>query len=539
MHRLVIVSGPNRGSSFNLVDGENSIGRQMDNHIVLSSSKVSKKHCALMVNSGDVLLRDEGSTNGTFVNGALTRQQNLNSGDKLGVGEFVLELVKMQMPASLNSGAAAVPGMPSGFADPGFSAPPPVERVTLAKTNFKNVVAEVEAPQDPIGKIAAIFEGKIMPNFYGMLMKTEFRSVAGTIFLVMGLVSAAGAVMPMQDLAEQSIRREAFLRAKILAREISDRFSPNIANHTESQIDLSFLETEESVKSVVIVNPSLQIIAPVTRLNQVFAGGVEAVFALKASKAFREGVEVGTGIIANEQNIAVYAEPVKVTDARQLRPKLAAIVVVAIDFSGNMIQSGGLGVVYGTAAAVVGLALMIGYLILMRMSAKPYEVLNEELDRVLRGEITRVTQEFKMEETKGLWENINTAAQRIPKNAADSGSMTNLPWDQRLESFRALSERGGFAFLGLDPSLVIASMNDAFSDASGIRPESVGQQLSVVADQALSALASSLHMSASGSQARFATDRIDFSGNYYAVTAMLVSGGDQNGLAVMFKREGG
>ncbi len=93
MHRLVIVSGPNRGSSFSLVEGENSIGRQMDNHIVLSSSKVSKRHCALVVNTRDVVLRDDGSTNGTFVNGALTKQQTLRSGDKLGVGEFGLELV--------------------------------------------------------------------------------------------------------------------------------------------------------------------------------------------------------------------------------------------------------------------------------------------------------------------------------------------------------------------------------------------------------------------------------------------------------------
>jgi hypothetical protein len=542
MHRLVIVSGPNRGSSFNLVEGENSIGRQMDNHIVLSSSKVSKRHCALVVNTRDVVLRDEGSTNGTFVNGALARQQSLNSGDKLGVGEFVLELVKTQLPATLepsSGGAMGDVGIPSGFADPGFGAPPPVERITLAKANFKDAVPEVEAPQDPIGRIAAIFEGKIMPNFYGMLMKTEFRSVTGTIFLVMGIIAVAGSVMPMQDLAEQSIRNEAFIRAKILSREIADRFSPNFANHTESQIDFSFLETEDSVKSVVITNPSLQIIAPVSRLNQIYAGGFEAVFALKAAKLFREGRDNGIGLVGTDQSVAVWAEPVKVTDARQLKPQLAAIVVVAIDFSGNMIASGGLGVVYGTAAAVAGLALLIGYLILMRLSAKPYEVLNEELDRILRGEITRVTQEFKMEETKALWENINTAAQRMPKNASESMSLSDVSWDQRMESYRALSEQGKFAFLGLDPNLLIVSMNDIFSEASGIRSESVGQPVSVAADQALSALANDLLRVAAGSQTRFASDRFSFQGDSYDVIAIAIPDGDQNGLAVMFKRGGG
>jgi PAS domain-containing protein len=293
------------------------------------------------------------------------------------------------------------------------------------------------------------------------------------------------------------------------------------------------------VKSVVITNPSLQIIAPVSRLNQIYAGGFEAVFALKAAKLFREGRDNGIGLVGTDQSVAVWAEPVKVTDARQLKPQLAAIVVVAIDFSGNMIASGGLGVVYGTAAAVAGLALLIGYLILMRLSAKPYEVLNEELDRILRGEITRVTQEFKMEETKALWENINTAAQRMPKNASESMSLSDVSWDQRMESYRALSEQGKFAFLGLDPNLLIVSMNDIFSEASGIRSESVGQPVSVAADQALSALANDLLRVAAGSQTRFASDRFSFQGDSYDVIAIAIPDGDQNGLAVMFKRGGG
>jgi pSer/pThr/pTyr-binding forkhead associated (FHA) protein len=50
MYRLVIVSGQNRGSSYALTDGENTIGRQTDNTIVLNSSKISKRHCSLTVN---------------------------------------------------------------------------------------------------------------------------------------------------------------------------------------------------------------------------------------------------------------------------------------------------------------------------------------------------------------------------------------------------------------------------------------------------------------------------------------------------------
>ena len=548
MHRLVIVSGPNRGSAFNLVEGENHIGRQMDNHIVLSSSKVSKKHCSITVNSSEIFLRDETSTNGTFVNGALTKQQTLRSGDKLGVGEFVLEVVKARvaeaaLPDVGGAGPLGVTGntssgmmMPSMLGVPGGVS---AGRVTLANTSFEVPENIVEDPDDLPSKLKVIFEGKIMPFFYSMLMKSDYSSVAGTVLAVAGLIAIVGSVIPMQDLAEKSIREEARIRTKVLAREVADRFQIHFANHTESQIDFSFLENEDSIRSVVITNPNLQIIAPVSRMNQMFAGSFEAKFALLMAKLFREGRELGDGWVDQDRNLAVWVEPIKVADPRQVKTQIVAMAVVGVDFSRNMISSGGLGVSYATSIAVGGLALLFAYLILMRISSKPYEVLNEDLDQVLRGEISKVTQEFKMEDTKGLWDNINTAAQRIPKgaveNQADEGAIN---WEQKFEGFRTLADHGKFAFAGFDQNLLFASMNDLFLDVSGIRSDAIGQAVSVVGDQAISALIVDLMKMAIQSQSKTTTDRFNFQGDDYEVVAMAVAVKDQTGLAVLFKRKG-
>ena len=143
-----------------------------------------------------------------------------------------------------------------------------------------------------------------------------------------------------------------------------------------------------------------------------------------------------------------------------------------------------------------------------------------------------------MDETKALWDNINTAAQRIPKNAAESFSDVETSWDQKLESYRMISEQGKFAFIGFDPSLVIVSLNDFFSNASGIRSESIGQPVSVAADQSLSALVVDLLKVASGSPSRFAADRFSFQGDDYEVVGIAIQSGEQFGLAVMFKRSG-
>lgn len=539
MHRLVIVSGPNRGSSFNLVEGENMIGRQVDNQIVLSSSRVSKRHCAVVVHSGEIYLRDEGSTNGTFVNGALTRQQTLRSGDKLGVGEFVLEFVKNAAAQVALREAGGSSSMQSGFPSYAPASAAPAPRVTLGSANFRTGPAEIEEPEDLLGKLQILFEGKFMPGFYGMLMKNEFRSVVGVIFLISGLIAIVGAVMPMQDLGAQGIRREALTRARLLSREVSDRFGPSVAAHTESQIDISQLEREDSIRSVAIINTNLQIIAPQSRINQVYAGGLEGEFALEMAKKYRNGREVGEGRVFSEQDIAIWVEPIKTVDPRQVKATVSAMAVVSIDYSRNALGSGGLEVAYATSIAIGGFALLLVYLIVVRLSAKPYEVLNEDLDRVLRGELPKVTNEFKMQETQGLWDNINAAVQRIPKGGGDAhldGGLVN--WESQFDSLRILAEHGKFALAAFDPALNFVMVNELFTEVSGIRADSYGQSVSTVADQALSALVVDLFRTVSNSPGRSATDRFSFQGDDYDVIASGVHAKDQTALALLFKRKG-
>ncbi len=539
MHRLVIVSGPNRGSSFNLMEGENLIGRQVDNQIVLSSSRVSKRHCAIVVHSGEIYLRDEGSTNGTFVNGALTRQQTLRSGDKLGVGEFVLEFVKSHSAQPVVRDAGGGLAVPGGFPVFTPATAASMSKVTLNTATFRTGPAEVEEPEDLLARLKILFEGKFMPGFYGMLMKNEFRSVVGVIFLIAGLVAIVGSVMPMQDLAGQGIRREALLRARLLSREVSDRFGPNIAARTEAQIDLSQLEGETSIRSVAILNTNLQILAPPARLNQVYAGGVEGEFALEMAKKFRIGQEVGEGHLYPDHNIAVWVEPIKTMDPRQVRPNVSAMAVVSVDYSRNALGAGGTEVAYATSLGIGGFALLLVYMIVVRLATKPYEVLNEDLDRVLRGELSKVTNEFLMEETKGLWDNINAAIQRIPKGGGDLQFDAGMvQWGSLFESYRILAEHGNFALAAFDPSLSFVLVNELFTEVSGIRSDSYGQTVGVVGDQALSALVVDLMRSISNSPGKSATDRFSFQGDDYEVIASGVSAKDQTGMVVLFKRKG-
>ncbi len=94
---LQVVRGRSETNTLRLMDGVNSIGRHDDCLIRIRSSQVSRRHCELHLDSGKLLVRDLGSSNGTFVNGKrVLGQQALKPGDVLTVGGVTLKIDRAQ-----------------------------------------------------------------------------------------------------------------------------------------------------------------------------------------------------------------------------------------------------------------------------------------------------------------------------------------------------------------------------------------------------------------------------------------------------------
>jgi pSer/pThr/pTyr-binding forkhead associated (FHA) protein len=70
-----------------------TIGRHEDNDIVLAGPTVSARHATVRREPMGVVLEDEGSLNGTFVNGQLVQQHLLEDGDQIQVGPHLLVFV--------------------------------------------------------------------------------------------------------------------------------------------------------------------------------------------------------------------------------------------------------------------------------------------------------------------------------------------------------------------------------------------------------------------------------------------------------------
>jgi hypothetical protein len=88
------VGGDMAGRDFPLTKTLISIGRGLDNDLVIDDARVSRHHAQITFRHGHYLLRDQRSTNGTFVNNQPIETVVLASNDLVSIGGF--ELVFMQ-----------------------------------------------------------------------------------------------------------------------------------------------------------------------------------------------------------------------------------------------------------------------------------------------------------------------------------------------------------------------------------------------------------------------------------------------------------
>jgi len=92
MPQLRVVDGKLLGETFDLDDGEVTVGRAGDNDIVLPDERVSRRHCRMEAAGDSVLIEDLGSSNGTYVNGRAVERARLFEGDEVRLGGHVLEV---------------------------------------------------------------------------------------------------------------------------------------------------------------------------------------------------------------------------------------------------------------------------------------------------------------------------------------------------------------------------------------------------------------------------------------------------------------
>lgn len=90
---LRLLAGPNAGTSFPLVSGENVIGRDPRAEISIDSPDLSRRHARVQVTNDAVILEDLGSKNGVIIDGkAIQGTSAVGHGARFQLGDLVFEV---------------------------------------------------------------------------------------------------------------------------------------------------------------------------------------------------------------------------------------------------------------------------------------------------------------------------------------------------------------------------------------------------------------------------------------------------------------
>jgi PAS domain-containing protein len=501
MYRLTVIAGPSnaqpaRGSSFAVGSGSFSIGRHSQNQIVLVSGNVSKRHCVLVVDNTRVAVEDQGSANGTFVNGKLSAKRDIQPGDRISVGEFVLELTEGGMPA-LSAEKSNVVAFPNA---PGVGAP-------TAPLFADSTADDAPMPKDILGKAKYHFDRYILPYFFGFNERYEWRIVIGSLFALYLVLNLFISLSPLMDEQERMVQSEIKIRAVSIARELAERNTAAIAAKADSKLDLGTFDRAYGVKTAVIIDMESRILAPAIKAGNYFQNPPAAAgLAVTASKRFRNvdddskagKIDRQAGISGKlGDDLIVAIEPIMVLNPTIGKNEPRAMAVVVLDTTLSAVGGGELWLVYAhTLVLSIIIGLFIFYLI-YRITLRPLQEMNRKVDQTLRGEHVEFKPSVYFSELDPLWDLMDSVLKRVSRSTDEPSAAAGgrgISSSDLSGPLRVIAEGSKNAVAILDEERKIIYLNPMFEEVTGVRFDaSEGQALaSVSRDQAFSSLISDL-----------------------------------------------
>ena len=157
---LTIAEGKGRGQRFEFEATDVTIGRGVENDVVLNDAGVSRNHARIKQQGQAWVLSDNGSSNGTELNGAVIEQPTtLRTGDRIGVGPITFRfdaqvaapvLRSVPPPAAGGEQETRITNAPKTGA-----APAPAPRNEETRVSSLSVQAEAKAVAPQAGRTLA------------------------------------------------------------------------------------------------------------------------------------------------------------------------------------------------------------------------------------------------------------------------------------------------------------------------------------------------------------------------------------------------
>ena len=143
MARLIVKSEGFKNQIIHLHLGLNRLGRSPENDFQIEHITISAHHCELILGSGEITVRDCGSTNGTFVAGQSVKEATLVAGQTLCLGDVELFVESTDVNIAIPKFDVERPAPPVVLKDGGLVCPRhPQSRVTHQCTHCQEVLCD-------------------------------------------------------------------------------------------------------------------------------------------------------------------------------------------------------------------------------------------------------------------------------------------------------------------------------------------------------------------------------------------------------------
>lgn len=455
MYKLVAVAGKLRGNEFELEDGENTIGRGDDCGVVIPINGISKRHMSITVTKDVAYLKDLGSSNGTFLNGKITKRATIKDKDKIALPDLILQVVHVK------------------------------EKKVVIKKKVSNVQEEdehylkpKEQPKNLADRVLHLFKYKFMPIIHGINQEYEWRILFGILTTIFVLVNVTLTILPILQDSKKILLREVAKRGGQYADEISRTNFRALEQGKLDQVNTAFLEKDESIANYELFDLEGRIVMPISKRNEYISDpySVSVLNWSKKNQNTEDSIKqlLDNGRIGIGKNILAFNPRTGSTEP---------VGVIAIKFAPKslLLEAANSSKAYFESILTSALVAILFFGIVYYLTLRPLEEIKFQMEEAVRGKRRSVEGDLLFNELQFLKDGINGLIQRW-REASQTEDDAEFMEAESDELY--VSQLGEFMMGAGVPALVLNSnkelskINLQAEDITGIRENaSVGMSL--------------------------------------------------------------
>ena len=449
MFKIVVVGGKLRGQEFPLKNGDNVLGRDPGCDIPFQVDGVSKRHLIISISDDVVFVQDQGSSNGTFVNGKLIKRCAVISGDKIGLPNAILQLVHVKEKVVVIKKKVAV----------NVEKDESIDDILLGKNMPDNLVA----------KILWLFKYKFMNFFYGINLEYEWRVLLGALTAMYAVATITLTIFPVLEDSKKILVYEIANRGAHYAEEIGRLNAVALEQRNLERIDTAFMDTEEGVVSYELFDLEGRIVRPITRLNE-YTNEPFSVQTKEWALRVKDNKNVYKKELENNQ-IGIGKKIVSYNPRTGMQEPVG---IIAIRFAPRTLQVEAANSSRAYMESVVT-SLLVGVVffgIIYFLTLRPLEEMRLQIEDGLRGKRRSLSSKLSFEEMEPVREAVNAAFQRIRELQRDETAVDPNEIESDESYVNTLSEfmmGASGATIVLNSQKNLVKINTQAEDLCGIR----------------------------------------------------------------------